>query len=264
LPIFISKFVGLNTGFEMEQENLYDKIKELLGNLHGTFNILEEQINIDVQLDYFELSKDIKKTIDVEETVANSEDLFSNETSLIDKKYLLVSLASIDKVEAFRTIERYRQQPDPELKEWAALALQESKMLLESSLLDENQVFISTGLGGKGHKLRYFVVFLANRGFLLNDLHKKVIQSEMNFTFKKYDAEIEEIFFFDSISTVKTIIPIDTSLNGMFEEAIQNCNQFGNFLQLNFIVTNVKELTFDEISKVLETSKFSGGNQLDQ
>ncbi len=38
------------------------------------------------------------------------------------------------------------------------LAFQENKMLLESSLLDENQILISTGLGGKGMKLRYFTV----------------------------------------------------------------------------------------------------------
>jgi hypothetical protein len=49
------------------------------------------------------------------------------------------------------------------LKDWAALSLQESRMTLESSLLDENQVIISTGLGGKAKKLRYFAVIAAKR-----------------------------------------------------------------------------------------------------
>src|SRR5208337_659902 len=140
----------------MDQDNLYDKIQELLGNLHGNFNILEEQIDIDLQLEYFETSKDIKKSLDKKETLNNMESLFSSSLSIDAKKNLLIRLASVDQVEAYRSIERYMLEPDPLLKDWATLAMQESKMLLESIFLDQNQVFISTGLGGKGKKLRYF------------------------------------------------------------------------------------------------------------
>jgi hypothetical protein len=242
----------------MEQENLYNKIQEVLGNLHGTFNILEEQIDINIQLDYFESSKETKKTIDIEETLKIKEDLFSNILSLNEKKTLMVRLACINKVEAFRILERYRQNPDPELKGWAALAMHESKMLLESSLLDENQVFISTGLGGKGTKLRYFIVFLAKKDVILSELQKKITSTEVDYLFKRYEAEIEEIKFFNDIASIKALIPIKVQLNEMFEEAIENCNQFGDFLQMNFIVTNVKELSFEEIKEVLETSQFPG------
>ena len=240
----------------MNQENLYEKIQELLGNLKGNFNILEDQIDIDVQLEYFESSKEIKKSIDSDHTLNQKEDLFSNAISLDNKKSLLISLASIDKVEAFRALEQYQKNPDPTLKDWATLAMQESRMLLESTFLDQNQVFISTGLGGRGQKLRYFIVFLVKDTMLLDDLRKKVINSEMQFIFKKFNAEIEDINFSESFSTVKAIIPIEVHLNEMFEEAIENCNQFGDFLQMNFIVTNLKELSFDEIKQVLQTSKF--------
>ena len=240
----------------MDQENLYHKIQEALGNLTGTFNVLEEQIDIDVQLEYFESSKDTKKTIDFEATLNDREDLFSDSLSVDQKKSLLVKLASIDRVEAYRALERYKLNPDPELKEWASLAMHESRMLLESTLLDENQVFISTGLGGKGQKLRYFIVFLAKDDFVFGELEKKVITNEMNFVFEKYSAEIEEIKFSNTLSTVKAIIPIQVQLNEMFEQSIENCNMFGDFLQMNFIVTNVKELTFEEIDNVLRKSKF--------
>jgi len=242
----------------MDQENLYSKIQEALGNLKGTLNVLEEQIDIDVQLEYFESSKDTKKTIDFERTFDNREDLFSDLVSVGEKKSLLVKLASIDKVEAYRVLERYKQNPDPELKDWASLAMHESRMLLESTLLDENQVFISTGLGGKGQKLRYFIVFLAKDDFVIGDLEKKVITNEMKFVFEKFSAEIEEIKFSTSLSTVKAIIPIQVELNEMFEQSIESCNEFGDFLQMNFIVTNVKELTFDEIGSVLKKSGFPG------
>lgn len=240
----------------MDQENLYSKIQEALGNLKGTFNVLEEQIDIDVQLEYFESSKDTKKIIDSDATLHNREDLFSDTLSVEEKKSLIVRLASIDKVEAYRVLERYKQNPDPELKDWVSLAVHESRMLLESSLLDENQVFISTGLGGKGQKLRYFIVFLAVGDAVLTTLEKKVITNEMNFIFSKHDAEIEEIRFSDKLSTVKAIIPIQVELQDMFVQAIENCNLFGNFLQENFIVTNVKELSFEEINDVLRNKNF--------
>jgi len=92
---------------------------------------------------------------------------------------MLVKLASINSVEAFRTIERYLKEPNHSLRDWAKLAFQESKLLLESKLLDENQVLISTGLGGKGMKLRYFTVILSDTGENLTKIQKKIINSEL-------------------------------------------------------------------------------------
>jgi hypothetical protein len=239
----------------MEQENLYDKIQEILGNLRGNFNVLEEQINIDTQLEYFESSKGIKNSFDSAETLNTKENLFSIHTALAEKKTLLSRLASINDVEAFRALERYKNNPDPELKDWAILAMQESRMLLESNFLDENQVFISTGLGGKGLKLRYFVVFLANENVILSNFQKKITKNETEFIFKKYDAEIEEVKFSDIFVTVKSLIPLSVHLNNLFEEIVTECNQFGDFLQSNFIVTNVKELEEEEIYKIIESAE---------
>jgi hypothetical protein len=240
----------------MNQENLYDKLQEFLGNLQGNFNVLEDQINIDVQMEYFESSKDIKKSVSAIETLNTSEDLFSKSVPLEDKKTLLVQLASIGKVEAFRALEKYRNDPDPELKDWATLAMQESRMHLESSFLDENQVFISTGLGGKGKKLRYFIVFLAKKDVVFADFQKKIVEKEVGYIFGKNEAEIEEFISTDTFITVKALIPIPVSIQELFELAIAECNQYGDFLQMNFIVTNVKDLSFDEIQNILVNAQF--------
>ena len=240
----------------MEQENLYQMIQEFLGDLKGTYNVLEEQIDIDTQLEYFEASKCVKKTLDSNEALQRREDLFSGTLTIDQKKTLLNELACIDKVEAYRVLERYKEYPDSELKDWASLALHENRMLLESALLDENQVFISTGLGGKGMKLRYFVVFQAKKGLNFGSFEKRVITNEVGYLFNKHDAEIEEIKISHNLATIKAIIPMEVQLHDMFEQAIENCNVFGDFLQTNFIVTNVKELTLEEINRVLQTSKF--------
>ncbi len=241
----------------MDQENLYDKLQEFLGKIQGNYNVLEEQINIDVQMEYFESSKEIRNSVDAVDTLNTSDKLFNASVSIEDKKMLLVQLASIGKVEAFRTIEKYNTNPDPELKDWSTLAMQESRMHLESSFLDENQVFISTGLGGKGKKLRYFIVFLAKDEIVLDEFQKKVVENEVAYIFRKNDSEIEEVTSSGSFIIIKALIPIPVAIQEILEDAIAECNQYGNFLQTNFIITNVKELSFEEIGNILASTQSS-------
>ena len=159
----------------MEDENLYDKIKELFGNIPDNFSILEEEIDIDLQLEYFEFSRKHRNDIEREEILKHKDDVFIPILSSSSKKSLLVQLASIDDVEAYRTIEKYVSKPDTGLRDWAVLAFQESRMLLESKLLDENQVFISTGLGGKENKLRYFIVIMTKKNADFTDFQKDIV-----------------------------------------------------------------------------------------
>lgn len=246
----------------MSQENLYNKLQEFLGKLQGNYNVLEEQINIDVQMEYFESSKEIRNSVDAVDTLNTSDNLFNESVSIEDKKLLLVQLASIGKVEAFRTLEKYNNNPDPELKDWSTLAMQESRMHLESSFLDENQVFISTGLGGKGKKLRYFIVFLAKDDVILDDFQRKIVEKEVGYILQKNDSEIEETTSAGSFIIMKALIPIPVAIQEILEEAISECNQYGNFLQTNFIITNVKELTFEEIQNIISAQRSDEENNM--
>ena len=144
----------------MEGENIYDKIQEIFGQVPGSFSILEEQIDIDLQMEYFEVSRLAKKDLDKALTLNEKDEIFNPELDRSKKKALFARLASLENVGAYRTIEKYLKEDHQDLRNWAILALQESRMLLESTLLDENQVFISTGLGGKGSLLRYFIVLI--------------------------------------------------------------------------------------------------------
>ncbi len=238
-----------------EHENIYDKIRELFGAVPGQFSVLEEQIDIDLQMKYFEFSREMKIDLEPDRVMNESENLFKEEIGHDDKKELLAKLASVERVEAFRTIERFLHNPPEGLKEWGILAFQESKMLLESKLLDENQVFISTGLGGKGDKLRYFVVLIANMDEAFSDSQKMIIRNEFELILRKYDAEVEHFEFSGTLATIKAVVPMNVTIKSVFEEAIEECNEYGNFLIPNFIITNVKELSFDEIRDFLNKQR---------
>jgi hypothetical protein len=239
----------------MEGENIYDKIQEIFGEVPGTFSVLEEQIDIDLQMEYFELSRTIKKNLNEQDVLGRMDQIFDLQKDAAERKSLFAMLASLEDVSAYRTIEKYLKEGHQDLRNWAILALQESRMLLESKLLDENQVFISTGLGGKGSKLRYFVVLIGNEDQDFSDLQKRIIHNEFEDTLKKCDAEIEKMDYLGNFATLVVVVPLKVALKDVFRKAIQECNQFGDFLKSNFIITNVKELNQSEINDFLKKQK---------
>ncbi|VAW23525.1 hypothetical protein MNBD_BACTEROID01-2581 [hydrothermal vent metagenome] len=243
----------------MEDDFLFDKIEQVFGDIPENFNILEEQIDIDVQLDYFKYSKELQHRGDNEYYLAKKDVLFGEEAGIEEKKEILTGLASLSEVDSFRTIEKYNTSPDEELKQWAILALQESRMLLKSSLLDEQQVFISTGLGGKGQKLRYFAVFInIRKEQKLSKIQQKVLFNELSDLLDKNDGEVEEISFWAGYTIAMVVLPLMAPLKEIFEDVIAESNQYGNFLSEDILITNVKKLSKEEIFKVIEEKKDLG------
>ena len=233
------------------QENIFDKIQEILGNFSGNFSILEHQVDVRVQMDYFDFSRNLKRDFDPELILKQEENLYNPEISIESKKELLVSLASIDKPEAYRIIERFIQKADAELKDWAILSLQESRLLLESKLLEENQVYISTGLGGLRGKLRYFIALFSESSNEFSDIQRNLIKSEFDFIFPKYEAEVESVEFYTNYATVVGLIPLNIPVQDPIKSAIEECNNLGNFIKQGFLITNVKILTEIEIENLL-------------
>lgn len=232
----------------MDEENIFDKIKDLFGEKPDKFSIQEQAIDLKIQLDYFEKSKFIKsEQFDAKQVLEQKESLLDNECSIEDKKQILLQLASIESVEAYRAIENFIQFAQDDIKDWAYLALQESRSMIESSLLNESQIVISTGLGGKGNKLRYFTVLASSRNESFSNLQKKLIQKELAFSLKNNDGEIEEIEFIEHYAIILSVVPIMVSIKKVIKSVIDECNQIGDFISPKYIVTNVKKFSIEEI-----------------
>lgn len=239
----------------MDEEFLYKKIQEALESIPENFNILEEQIDVELQIEYFEFARKFREDDKVDYFLGLKDGLFDSLTDLETRKKILVALASSSEVESFRAIEQYLKDPDKELKDWAVLALQESRMLMHSALLDEQQVFISTGLGGKGHKLRYFLVFLNKSGGELTEMQKKLLHDELKYALEQNDGELEELSSMIDFTTATVIIPIKAPLKELFRGIIDECNQYGDFLQEDMVITNVKKLNPFEIVELLNQQR---------
>ena len=241
-----------------ENENLYEKIREIIGNTPARLKVLEQQIDMDLQMEYYECSMRVRGERSDEWAQEHMHYLSDPGYPEEIKKEILARLASLVRVECFRAIESYVQEAPESMISWAVLAMNESRMLLESKLMDENQVFISTGLGGKDGKLRYFVVLMTRSKVDLTESQKMVIRNEFEYILKKFDAVLEEADFSDYLATLTLLLPMNYSLKSVFREAIDECNRYGDFLNDDFIVTNVRILSFGEIKDFLERKSNPG------
>jgi hypothetical protein len=243
-------------GDHTEEGNIYKQIQDAISSLPENFSILEEQIDIELQMEYFKYSRAIKSDVNEEMISARRDELFDPNVPIIEKKELLAMMASVEKVDFFRAIEKYSQNPDPELKSWSILALQESRMVIQSSLMDEQQVYISTGLGGKNQQLRYFAVFIANEdNHSYTEIQQRLIKTELEFAIKKHKGIIEEISFNEDLAITVFLLPVKSDIQILFKNVIDEFNQYGNFVREDVIITNVKRMSVEEIRQFINRTK---------
>ena len=243
--------------------NLFNIFKELsnLASGDSSFNVIDEPIDIDLQMAYFKRSKKIRSahTAVLEEV----EDLTAPELDDEQLRDRMILLASIDDPRAFRILEEYSKNKSNRLHQWALMALQESKMLIEGNLLNERQVFVSTGLGGRGKMLRYFVALVGNNVDEFAPYQQHVIQSEFETALKNNRSIIENVEFQGKYAALTVLIPLDVPCHQTLLDAVEECNLYGNFLKTDFLITNVKTLTFEEIDEFV-TSKLKEESSNDE
>jgi hypothetical protein len=238
-----------------QEENHWENINALLSKAGNSLNILEEEIDIHVQRQFMALSaRLLKKAREHEEILVRARDsvdlLEDDRVAEGEKKKLLVLLATIDDVAIYRAIEAFAKRDTP-LKKWGTVALQQSRMLIQSTLMDEATVFVSTGLGGSDSRLRYFCVFIARGGTTLQPFQHDVIQKESELSLSQLDGRVEHVDFYDRYVTLTVLLPINVQLKAAFEGILEECNTYGNFLHEQMIITNVKKLTVPEIDAFL-------------
>jgi len=189
------------------------------------------------------------------------DDLEDVKITKIQKRLALCFLALSKQVRAYRVLESYvQQQPDEELINWAYMALMESRITLESELSGEKQIYISTGLGGKGEKIRFYALIMSSGGISFADYQREVIEKEFGYAMTKNNCEIERLTIGEKFVELVFLISIKSDLKRILDEVVRECNYYGNFLSETFTVTNVKELSREDVDQIVEKH---GNNKAD-
>ena len=254
---------GENNGGRMsKQDKKIEDIQQLLAFAGSNLNILEEEVDVQVQKEYIELIQKFSSDTQNRQAISqkyleNINDLYDEQVDAEIKKEMLIVLATIDDIAVYRTIENFSKMDTP-LKKWAIVALQQSRMLIQSNLMDDEGVFISTGLGGQGTLLRYFCVFFYRRPGQLQTFQQNILSTETETAVINAGGTIESVEFKDEYALMLLLLPLQADLSGLFSKLIDECNEYGNFLHENIIITNVKKLSDEEIMQMLHKRDITG------
>ena len=242
----------------MIQQTEFNQFQKFLAETDGYFHVLEQQVPVERQMEYFQFSNRLKQE-QIPWTEGDIEaleiDLYNPESTKEYKRRILAIFAISGDVTAYRRLERYVRLADREMQDWAYMALMEGRIILESELSDEKQIYISTGLGGKGQKLRFYLLFPAAEGMTIEGYRRDVVEREFNFALQHADWDIERLTVHPDYAELVVLMPIRTDLKTLLDGVISECNQYGNFLAKTYTITNVKEMSEEEIYATIRGSR---------
>jgi hypothetical protein len=237
-------------------KNKNEDIRKFVDNLPDKYDILEEGIDVQTQIEYINYSHSFEQGELSESATINLGDiLFDTKTEIEIKKKVLTLLAHLGTITAFRQIEKYYNNCDNTIKQWAALALQECKMFLVSELTDQNTGFISSGLGGLHQMLRYYILILPFTDKQFTTAQKKVIQKELIIVSKELNCIVESFDISDTFAGIIALVPFDVAVGTFIEKGINKCNELGEFVYEHYYVTNQNIPDKAEISEIIKIVK---------
>ncbi|MDL2221592.1 hypothetical protein LJC35_03455 [Parabacteroides sp. OttesenSCG-928-N08] len=239
-----------------DEGDVFQDFRDSFSKLEGHFHVLEQRVPVELQMAYFKRSELMRRelphhSLTDEESESCYAELLQEDVMVDQKMRLLIRLAISRSIKAYRLLQEYTQSPDPAVANWSYMALMELRISLESEMSDEKQIFISTGLGGKEEKLRFYLLLLSMNNKPLEPYQRKTIEREFAYYLPKADGEIERIFIGEQYVEIVFLIPVKTDIKAVIDEIITECNQYGGFLSANFTITNVRELSQKDIDELI-------------
>ena len=230
--------------------NVLEELQYSMDSLRGNLHVLETNVSVEKQMEYFRFSEAVRSNFFGNHSLEEQMEVLNSDISSPSEiKYALAFLATSGDVKAYRAIEAYSAT---HADEWTAMSLMQARITLESEFSDERQVFISTGLGGKDDRLRFYAFFKSTGGKIFTDYQIKLIEKEIPYCIKNYQGMIEELQIHDNYFTLLFLIHLQIDIKNMLEDAINECNQYGDFINKGFIITNVKVFSEEEIQYELK------------
>lgn len=234
-------------------KNTPEEIRAFLKTIPDTFHIMKfEEIGSEIQKEYTTYSDSFGKgELSEDETYGLGQMLLETQEDRAKKKALTL-LAHLGSIPAFREIERYYSYPETKLKDWAALAMHECKMNLESAASGYSGIFTSTGLGSVGNKFRIFVMLLSPDGDPFTEAQIAIIEQEFSLAAKELKCVIETVYPIENCIGMLVLLPHTVALDNLLQNGISRCNAHDYFVfKYYYSATGMPEK--DEIPEIIRT-----------
>lgn len=228
-------------------------LMDFLSTQPHNVRIIEEVISIHVQERFLKIAQNLKPDgPDQNGQRATKDEILKGSLSIEETEYELVRQAFTGEIEDYRFLESYQLSAQNELRDFARFACLVSRIRVESELTGNPPSLISTGLGGKGNRLRYIMAIFPNFNGTFSETQARVIQNEWEETGKTFEIESEKIRFLFEYAFIQALVPITVDLNSVAKAFINESNRFGNFIYQGYFLTNVAIPTHREILRFKE------------
>jgi hypothetical protein len=236
-----------------DNRDLFNEFQQALQNARASLHVLETSVPVEIQMEYFKYSERVREHGEDDTVEGQLKVLNSDKATYEEAKYAMTFLAISGDVKAYRALENYSKEPKNELlNDWLAMSLLQARITLDTELSDERQVFISTGLGGEGSRLRFYAFFKSERLRPFSDYQRKLIEKEIPYHIRRHQGEVEEIRIEENYFSIVFLIGIQADLKDIILHAVNECNEYGHFIQPGFIITNVKKFGPEDIRRELQ------------
>lgn len=235
------------SGYEM-QESLENILRALPDGMH----IIEGGLSPKVMAEYQDLFRKQQK-----EKHEEAEDIevptFEELLQLSNRdaeafKLQIIELGNFGDVQVFQLLQAlYEELSVHRLwKEWLGLALRYCQSHIENEYLGAPMGFMATGLGGRGHRIRYCLAFATNIGTLFNEAKMRFAVGELEVRIEAKDGIIEECQKTDTYMLFMVLLPYKCSLLRIIKEFKEQC---GMMLRDDFLVTNICRPDIEQIEE---------------
>ncbi|MDR3340552.1 MAG: hypothetical protein LBT25_10770, partial [Candidatus Symbiothrix sp.] len=205
-----------------DKNTFFNELYQSLGSHKAHLQVLETKVPVEKQMEFFRFSENIKSDESLDSVERRIEILNSPDTSEKEIKYTLASLAVSGDIKAYRALETYNKTHQDD---WAIMSFIQAKIMMETTFSDEKLIFISTGLGGKGDKLRFAALFKSNHLKVFSDYQRDLIEKEIAFYINRNGGETEDINVAENYFTILFLIDYSVNVKTLLENAIIECNQ---------------------------------------
>ena len=224
------------------QDDLLAKLRETLEQQGiDSFHILEDLVPVEVQMEYFRYFERLRRE---NEPFMGGVPIFSLD-AVTQKRISPAGLHPDERT--LHSVQAARLNPVSHWCPWRV----SSRIILSSYLSGQQQVYISSGLGGHGKKLRFFTVFTTTERQPFTDLQREIVTREFSFQLEQADVVIEKFDTKENYFTIQLLFTFDKDAKSILDTAVHECNQYGNFLDTKYLFTNVKVLNDREIESLL-------------
>jgi hypothetical protein len=241
----------------MENNDPLDHFRQSLQDTKGQLHVLDTSVPVDTQIAYFRYSKMVKDRSEPASTDGQIDEqieiLRSEGVSFEDTRYAMTFLAVSGDVKAYRALETYNKDPKNQPpSEWMIMSMLQARIIIESQFSDEKQIYIASGLGGSGSRMRFFAFFKSEGLRPFTHYQRDLIAKEFPFYIRRFQGEVEEMQIEDTYFSILFLMDLHADTSVVLPTAVNECNEYGHFIRNDFIVTNEKKFSEEDIRRELQ------------